>query len=69
MRSATSANMEGFRKLIYKYPIIAVNGCEEACVNRILEGKGVNVAESLNIMELTAEKNLNPQRFKTGRRV
>ncbi len=58
---ATSADKGGFRKLIHKYPIIAVNGCKEACVNRILEGRGVNVSKSLNIMELTAENNLNPQ--------
>ena len=28
--SATSADREGFRELIKKYPIIAVNGCENS---------------------------------------
>lgn len=57
---ATSADKEGFRKLIMKYPIIAVNGCEAACVDNILEGKGVKSAESLNIMGLLNEEKLRP---------
>ncbi len=57
---ATSADKEGFRKLIMKYPIIVVNGCEAACVDNILEGKGVKSAESLNIMGLLNEEKLRP---------
>jgi uncharacterized metal-binding protein len=57
---ATSADREGFRKLIKKYPIIAVNGCEAACVDNILEGKGVKSKKSLNASALLREKKLNP---------
>lgn len=48
---ATSADREGFRALIRKYPILAVNGCESNCVNKILKQKGVEVAETINVKE------------------
>ncbi|MGZ4732755.1 MAG: putative zinc-binding protein, partial [Terriglobales bacterium] len=31
---------------------MAVNGCENACVDKILEQKGVKTAKTLNIMKL-----------------
>jgi uncharacterized metal-binding protein len=58
--TATSADKEGFRNLIKKYPIIAVNGCENACVNKILEQKGVKTAKTLNTMKLLNEEDLEP---------
>lgn len=58
--TATSADREGFRNLIKKYPIIAVNGCENACVDKILEQKGVKTSKMLNIMELLNEEGLKP---------
>lgn len=58
--TATSADREGFRNLIKKYPIISVNGCENTCVDKILSQKGVKTDKSLNIMKLLNEENLKP---------
>lgn len=57
---ATSADREGFRELIRKYPIIAINGCEGSCVNKILKQKGVKVAKTINAMETLNEEDLKP---------
>ena len=57
---ATSADREGFRELIRKYPIIAVNGCEGSCVNKILKQKGVKVAKTINAQEKLESENLKP---------
>ena len=57
---ATSADREGFKELIRKYPIIAVNGCEGSCVNKILKQKGVKVAETINTQEELDDENLKP---------
>ncbi len=58
--TATSADKEGFKNLIKKYPIIAVNGCENACVDKILGQKDVKTAKTLNIMKLLNEEDLKP---------
>jgi len=58
--TATSADRGGFRDLIKKYPIIAVNGCENACVDKILQEKGVNVSKTINVMELLKKEDLRP---------
>ena len=50
--TATSAESGGYKNLIKKYPIIAVNGCDNECVNKILQQKGVKTAKKLNIMKL-----------------
>lgn len=57
---ATSADREGFKELIRKYPIIAINGCEGACVDKILEQKGVKVAKIINAQEELNLENLKP---------
>ena len=57
---ATSADREGFKELIRKYPIIAINGCEGSCVNKILEQKGVKVAKTINVLEELNSENLKP---------
>ena len=57
---ATSADREGFKELIKKYPIIAVNGCEGACVDKILEQKGVKVSKIINAQEELDSANLKP---------
>lgn len=57
---ATSADREGFKELIKKYPIIAVNGCEGSCVDKILEQKGVKVAKIINVQEELNRENLKP---------
>ncbi len=58
--TATSADREGFRNLIKKYPIIAVNGCEGGCVDKILMQKGVKTVNTLNVTELLNNENLKP---------
>lgn len=57
---ATSADREGFKELIRKYPIIAINGCEGACVDKILVQKGVKVAKIINAQEELNLENLKP---------
>jgi len=57
---ATSADREGFKELIKKYPIIAVNGCEGACVDKILLQKGVKVSKIVNAQEELNSANLKP---------
>jgi uncharacterized metal-binding protein len=58
--TATSADVTGFRNLISKYPIIAINGCENTCVDKILEQKGVKVSKTINVMELLNQEELTP---------
>lgn len=58
--TATSAESGGYKNLIKKYPIIAVNGCENACVGKILQQKGVKTARNLDIMKLLNEQDLKP---------
>jgi len=48
---ATSADREGFRGLIKKHPIIAVNGCQGECVNRILAQRGVKPVMTIKVQE------------------
>ncbi len=57
---ATSADREGFRGLIKKYPIIAVNGCEGSCVDKILEQRGVKAAKTINTIKVLNKENLKP---------
>lgn len=58
---ATSADREGFRELIKKYPIITVNGCESSCADKILIDKGVKVKKSINAMKVLKEVKLKPK--------
>lgn len=58
--TATSAESGGYKNLIKKYPIIAVNGCENACVGKILAQKGVKTSKNINIMEVLNEEGLKP---------
>ena len=57
---ATSADREGFRNLIKKYPIIALSGCDGDCTSKILEQKGVKPAKNINVMEELNEAGLKP---------
>lgn len=57
---ATAADRDGFKELIKKYPIIAINGCEGACVEKILEQKGVKVTKIVNIQEELDSENIKP---------
>lgn len=56
----TSADRQGFRDLIRKYPILAINGCESNCVNKILKQKGVEVAETINVTEELEKTDYKP---------
>ncbi|PKL67113.1 MAG: zinc-binding protein [Methanobacteriales archaeon HGW-Methanobacteriales-1] len=58
--TATSADKEGFKEIIKKYPIMAVNGCEHSCVDMILASKGVKVADSMNVMTPLQKNDLKP---------
>jgi len=58
---ATSADKEGFRQLIKKYPIIAINGCESNCVNKILRQKDVKVFKTINTLKELDKVNLKPE--------
>ena len=46
---STSADIEGKNdEALKKFPIIAVNGCANNCVNTILENKGIEVFKTVN---------------------
>ncbi|WP_405274130.1 putative zinc-binding protein [Methanobrevibacter sp.] len=50
---STSADIENKNtKMLKKYPIIAINGCSNNCVNTILENKGVDVFKSINASDV-----------------
>lgn len=44
--------------LIIKYPIIALNGCSIACVDKILKKKDISVDESLDVMDFAKKHDL-----------
>ena len=52
---STSANVTGFKRMLDKYPILAINGCEGNCVGKILEQKGVQIIDELNVGDILAE--------------
>ena len=53
---STSADIEGKNnEMLKKYPIIAVNGCPNACVNKILENKGIDIAGTVAVNEVLSE--------------
>lgn len=52
---ATSADNEGFKDMISKFPVLAVNGCEGNCVAKILKQKGVDIIDELNVGDILAE--------------
>lgn len=50
---STSADIEGKNNgMLKKYPIIAVNGCSNACVGKILENKEIHVADIIAVNEI-----------------
>lgn len=42
-------------KIIEKYPIIALNGCSNGCVDKILKNKGIKVSKTIDIMNYSHE--------------
>ena len=50
---STSADVEGKNnEMLKKYPIVAVNGCPNGCVNKILENQGIEVAGTVAVNEI-----------------
>ena len=50
---STSADIEGKNdEMLKKYPIVAVNGCPNGCVNKILENRGIDVAGTVAVNEI-----------------
>ena len=50
---STSADIEGRNtEMLKKYPIIAINGCPNGCVNTILESKSIDVFKTVNVAEV-----------------
>ena len=50
---STSADIEGKNdEMLKKYPIVAVNGCPNGCVNKILKNRGIDVAETIAVNEI-----------------
>lgn len=58
--TATSADSESFNNLIKKYPIIAINGCSNNCVDTILKKRGVNVEKNIDVLDYANENSLKP---------
>lgn len=53
------------KRIINKYPIIAVNGCENCCVNKILNNKNIKADETINVdkeLENCEVRPINPAR-------
>lgn len=56
---ATSGNRPALLKLIKRFPIIAVNGCENACVNTILKERSVDVVGTIDITHELEKENVS----------
>ncbi len=56
--TATVAENPEFNDIIKKYPIIAINGCSENCIDKILISKGFKSEKSMQIDKLIEEKDL-----------
>ena len=53
------------KRIINKYTIIAVNGCENCCVNKILNNKNIKADETINVdkeLENCEVRPINPAR-------
>ena len=50
---STSADIKGINnEMLRKNHIIAINGCGNGCVNKILDNKNIDIAETVNIGEV-----------------
>lgn len=50
---STSADIEGRNTgMLKKFPIIAVNGCEGMCVNKVLGAKGIEIEDTVAVFEV-----------------
>lgn len=64
---STSADIKGKNnEMLKKFPIIAINGCDNGCVNKILENKGIGVAKTISankVLEKTEYSSKDPFRL------
>ena len=57
---STSADIGGKNnEMLKKYPIVAVNGCSNNCVNKILKNKGIDVCTTLPVSEILDDFNVS----------
>jgi len=56
----TSTAADKTSKIIERYPIIALNGCSNECVNKILKNKGIKVVKTIDVMDYSNKNNLKP---------
>ena len=55
---STSADIEGLNDdMLKKFPIIAINGCSNACANKILNNKGIEVSRTIGVGDVLSEHN------------
>ena len=57
--TSTSAE-EKTQKVIGKYPIIALNGCSNECVNKILKNIRIKVSKTIDVMDYANKHGLEP---------
>lgn len=55
--TSTATDKKAALNLIKRFPIVAVNGCDNACVNKILESKGTDVKSTIDVSEHVREYN------------
>lgn len=53
---STSADIEGLNdEMLKKFSIIAINGCGNGCVNKILNNKGIDVTRTIGVGDVLDE--------------
>lgn len=55
--TSTSTDKPSSVSLINRFPIIAVNGCNHGCVNKILESKGAAVKSDIDVSKHVTDHN------------
>ena len=56
---STAADIEGLNnEKIKQFPIIAVNGCDGGCVNKILKSKGIDATATVAVYKILEEYEL-----------
>ena len=57
---STAADIEGLNnEKIKQFPIIAVNGCDGGCVNKILTSKGITLRDTIAVYEILEKLGLS----------
>lgn len=59
---SASADIENKNaSMLKKYPIIAVNGCKNNCVNTILENKGISIYKTVNVASILENHHISTE--------